>query len=863
MRLVIAPDKFKGSLTAPEVAERVASGARRVDPEIEVVTVPVADGGEGTLDAVLAAGFESRTALVSGPTGEEIPAEFAVRGEEAVVEMARASGLDLLPGGRKDALGATSLGTGQLIRAAMDAGCRRIVLGIGGSASTDGGAGLLQGLGARFFDANDEELPVGGGALARLDSADVSGLDARLTDTEIILASDVDNPLTGPTGAAEVFGPQKGASSDDVATLEAGLTRLVEVLAEAGDGLPVPAAEAASREGAGAAGGVGFAAIALGATRRAGVDVVLEETGLAAQLQGADAVITGEGSLDEQSLMGKTPVGVARAAAAAGAPVYAVCGRTTLSAEAIADAGFVGARALSELEPDAERSMAEAGPLLEDLAESLVRTIVAELELASADSTGPDHAGPQSAGALRYDLVLRGRALIDGAITVAEIGVRDGRIAKVAPEDAGLSAARIVELAADEVLLPGLVDTHVHVNEPGRTEWEGFESATRAAAAGGVTTIVDMPLNSIPPTVSVAALDEKRAVAEGRVFVDVGFWGGVIPGNLAELAPLHDQGVYGFKCFLLPSGVDEFPEVSVVEMREAMAVLAELDSLLVVHAEDAHIIEESVQPGSREYAPFLASRPRSAEDAAIAEVIQGAADTGVRAHILHLSNGDSLDRIATARAAGVDLTVETCPHYLTLTAEDILDGSTAFKCCPPIREGDNREELWRGLAEGTIDYIVSDHSPSTPEMKFAGEGDFSLAWGGIASLQLGLSLIWTHARQRGISLEDVVSLMSEKPAARVGLVDKGRIIEGGAADFVVFAPEDTFTVDAKKLSHRHPITPYDGQELTGVVRTTYLAGVPIESDAPHGRLLLRQTAQNPPSTEPTQHRMEKSHDQLV
>ncbi|MGV2985436.1 allantoinase AllB [Microbacterium sp. AGC85] len=826
MRLVIAPDKFKGSLTAPEVAERVASGARRVDPTIEVVTVPVADGGEGTLDAVLAAGFSSRTALVTGPTGVRIEAEFAVRGEEAVVEMARASGLDLLPEGRKDPLGATSLGTGQLIRAALDAGCRRIVLGVGGSACTDGGAGLLQALGARFLDEAGGELPPGGGALVHLASVDLSALDARLTHTEIVLASDVDNPLTGPTGAAEVFGPQKGANAEDVATLEAGLTRLVDVLDAVG-GLPVPAVDAASREGAGAAGGVGFAAIALGATRRPGVDVVLEETGLAEHLKGADAVITGEGSLDEQSLMGKTPVGVARAATAAGVPVYAVCGRTTLSAEAIADAGFAGAKALSELEPDAQRSMAEAGSLLEELAERLVRDIV--------DAAGPNSPAPTQ----RYDLVLRGRALIDGAFVAAEIGVQGGRVAEIAAAGTGLAADSIVELAADEVLLPGLVDTHVHVNEPGRTEWEGFESATRAAAAGGVTTIVDMPLNSIPPTVSVAALDEKRAVAEGRVFVDVGFWGGVIPGNIDELVPLHDAGVYGFKCFLLPSGVDEFPDVSVSEMREAMEVLAGLDSLLVVHAEDAHIIEESVQPGSREYAPFLASRPRSAEDAAIAEVIQGAADTGVRAHVLHLSNGDSLGRIAAARADGVDLTVETCPHYLTLAAEDIPEGSTAFKCCPPIREDGNRDELWRGLAEGTIDFIVSDHSPSTPEMKFAGDGDFSLAWGGIASLQLGLSLVWTHALERGFSLEHVVSLMAERPAARVGLADKGRIFEGGAADFAVFAPEETFTVDARRLAHRHPITPYDGQQLTGIVRTTYLAGAPVASDAPRGRLLRR------------------------
>ncbi|WP_341976775.1 allantoinase AllB [Microbacterium sp. LWO13-1.2] len=822
MRLVIAPDKFKGSLTAPEVAERVASGARRADSSIEVLTVPVADGGEGTLDAVLAAGFEQRTAVVAGPTGAQVEAAFAVRDDEAVVEMARASGLDLLPEGRKDALGATSLGTGQLVRAALDAGCRRIVLGIGGSASTDGGAGLLQGLGARFLDDAGRELPLGGAALARLAGVDLTGLDPRIAEAEIVLASDVDNVLVGPTGAAAVFGPQKGASPDDVAVLDAALAHLVAVLGAARGALPVPAAEAASSAGAGAAGGVGFAAIALGAVRRAGIDVVLEMTALADRLRGADAVITGEGSLDEQSLMGKTPIGVARAAAAAGVPVYAVCGRSTLSAEVVADAGFAGVRALSELEPDPERSMKNAGVLLEELAESMVRAMPVP----------------------RYDVVLRGRALIDGAFADAEIGVRAGRIARIAPAGAELDADHIVELADDEVLLPGLVDTHVHVNEPGRTEWEGFESATRAAAAGGVTTIVDMPLNSIPPTVSVAALDEKRAVADGRVFVDVGFWGGAVPGNLADLAPLHDEGVFGFKCFLLPSGVDEFPDLSVKEMRQAMAVLAGLGSMLIVHAEDAHIIEESVQPGSREYAPFLASRPRSAEDAAIAEVIRGAVDTGVRAHILHLSNADSLGRIAAARADGVDLTVETCPHYLTLAAEDIPAGNTAFKCCPPIREEGNRDELWRGLADGVIDFIVSDHSPSTPEMKFAGDGDFAVAWGGIASLQLGLPLVWTEARRRGLTLEHVVALMSAKPADRVGLSDKGRIREGNAADFAVFAPDETFTVDAAALAHRHPITPYDGRELSGVVRSTYLAGIPVEKDVPRGRLLRRAGIEN-------------------
>ncbi|MDL9979486.1 allantoinase AllB [Microbacterium sp. ASV49] len=438
--------------------------------------------------------------------------------------------------------------------------------------------------------------------------------------------------------------------------------------------------------------------------------------------------------------------------------------------------------------------------------------------------------------------MLRGRALVDGAFSDVEIGVREGRITRIAAAGTGLQAENLVDVPEGEVILPGLVDTHVHVNEPGRTEWEGFESATRAAAAGGVTTIVDMPLNSIPPTVSVEALDIKRATAEGRVFVDVGFWGGVIPGNIAELPPLVEAGVYGFKCFLLPSGVDEFPDVSVDEMRDAMAVIERLDSLLVVHAEDGHIIDHAPHHGGPEYSDFLASRPRAAEDAAIAEVIRGAADTGVKAHILHLSNGDSLSRIAEAKARGVRLTVETCPHYLTLDAEDIPAGNTAFKCCPPIREHANRDELWQGLEAGTIDYVVSDHSPSTPEMKFKGDGDFEQAWGGISSLQLGLPLIWTEAKGRGIPLERVVSWMSEAPAARVGLTDKGRIAVGNAADFAVFAPEATFVVDPHTLEHRHPVSPYEGRVLSGIVRTTYLAGAPIDRERPRGRLLRRGVA---------------------
>jgi len=441
---------------------------------------------------------------------------------------------------------------------------------------------------------------------------------------------------------------------------------------------------------------------------------------------------------------------------------------------------------------------------------------------------------------MTFDAVFRAaRALIDGAFVPAEVGVRDGIVERVAPLGTGLDAATVVVLEADEVLLPGMVDTHVHVNEPGRTEWEGFESATRAAAAGGVTTIVDMPLNSIPPTVSVAALAEKRAAAQGRVFVDVGFWGGVIPGNLDALRPLVAEGVFGFKCFLAPSGVDEFPAVTAEEMGQAMVVIAESHSLLLVHAEDAHTIEIAPHRGGLEYADFLLSRPGAAEDTAIADVLREAERTGARAHILHLSSAASVEQIVAAKRRGVDLTVETCPHYLVLIADDIPAGATTFKCCPPIRDEANRDALWSAVTTGAIDMIVSDHSPSTPELKLAGDGDFELAWGGIASLQLGLPLIWTEARRRGVALEQVVALMAERPAARVGLHGKGRIAEGAAADFAVFAPDATFTVDAGSLEHRHPICAYDGRELAGVVRAAYLAGERIDRDAPRGRLLRR------------------------
>ena len=375
MRVVIAPDKFKGSLSAPDVARHLEAGLHAAARDrgqisnLEVLRIPVADGGEGTLDAAVGSGFARRSAVVSGPTGAPLRAEFAVRGREAVIEMAAASGLAVLPDGIKDARGATSLGTGELIRAALDAGCRQIIVGVGGSANTDGGAGVLQGLGAKFLDADGNELPPGGAALARLDWIDFSGFDARLDGARFVLASDVDNPLLGAHGAAAIFGPQKGATPEDVAVLDSALAHFVDVLsAEIGP----RARKAAEAPGAGAAGGVGYAAIAaLAATRRPGIDVVLEFTGLAERLAGADLVITGEGSLDEQSLLGKTPVGVARAARRAGVPAVAVCGRSVLTPEQISSSGFLAVHALTELESNVDTCIAEAAPLLERLGRQL------------------------------------------------------------------------------------------------------------------------------------------------------------------------------------------------------------------------------------------------------------------------------------------------------------------------------------------------------------------------------------------------------------------------------------------------------------------------------------------------------------
>jgi allantoinase len=423
--------------------------------------------------------------------------------------------------------------------------------------------------------------------------------------------------------------------------------------------------------------------------------------------------------------------------------------------------------------------------------------------------------------------------------TIAEVGLYGG-----GPAGAAAAGGQTVTLADDEVLLPGLVDTHVHVNEPGRTDWEGFATATRAAAAGGITTIVDMPLNSIPPTTSAAALRIKRAAAEGQVHVDVGFWGGAVPGSTGALPGVLAGGAFGFKVFLVDSGVPEFPPVDPAGLDRVMAQAAALGSVVLVHAEDAAVIAASAVladgvPGSREYGTFLRSRPPEAEVTAIAQVIEAAQRTGARAHVLHLSAADAIPLLAAARRHGVGVTAETCPHYLSLAAENVPDGATQFKCCPPIRERANRERLWQALRDGIIDCVVSDHSPCPPALKHLDQGDFGAAWGGISSVQLALPVVWTQARQRALGLDDLVRWMAAGPAKIAGLAGKGQIAPGFDADLVAFAPDESFVVDPARLRHRHRLTPYAGQRLHGVVRRTWLRGESADGEQPVGRLLRR------------------------
>jgi allantoinase len=432
-------------------------------------------------------------------------------------------------------------------------------------------------------------------------------------------------------------------------------------------------------------------------------------------------------------------------------------------------------------------------------------------------------------------LKIRSRNVVlpDG-VRPACIEVRDGRIASIESYD------RAVDFDfGDRHILPGLVDTHVHINEPGRTDWEGFRTATRAAAAGGYTTLVDMPLNNLPATTTVENLRAKQSAASGQCTVDYGFWGGVVADNQADVQALAAAGVLGYKCFLVHPGIYGFTMVNRAQLEAAMPAVARSGLPLLTHAE----LPEPIEAASRHldnwerYSTYLASRPDAAEVEAIRLMIELCRKYKCRVHIVHLSSIEALPDLRAARAEGLPITVETCPHYLHFAAEEIPDGGTLFKCAPPIRSRPNRERLWQALNDGDIDLIATDHSPCLPEMK---RGNFREAWGGIASLQLALPIVWSEAKQRGISLEQVTRWMSGQPAKLAGLQSrKGAIREGLDADLAVFDPDASQQVDATRLEHRHPITPYAGETLEGIVEMTFVRGEKVYergwfSDQPKG-----------------------------
>jgi allantoinase len=436
-------------------------------------------------------------------------------------------------------------------------------------------------------------------------------------------------------------------------------------------------------------------------------------------------------------------------------------------------------------------------------------------------------------------LVVRSRRVVTPTGTgPCTLHIENGKIARISDWSDVPAGAELVD-AGEHVVMPGIVDTHVHLNEPGRTEWEGFATATRAAAVGGVTTLVDMPLNSIPPTTSRAGFAAKKEAAAGQCAVDVGFWGGVVPGNAGELAGMVADGVRGFKCFLVDSGVEEFGWVGADDLLPAMQILAGLARPLLVHAEVAGPIDVATArlaaEDPRRYATYLASRPPGAEEQAIAMVTGLCKQTRARTHIVHHSAASALGLLREARTQGLPLTAETCPHYLHFTAETIPDGATPYKCAPPIREAANRELLWSALAEGVLDMVASDHSPCSPALKAMEVGDFVQAWGGVAGLQLALPVIWTEASARGHELADVVRWMCEAPAALAGFTGKkGALVVGGDADFIVFDETAKFTVSPEIIEHRHKVTPYAGESLRGAVLATYLRGTCV---AARGRIV--------------------------
>ncbi|MEX2282004.1 MAG: allantoinase AllB [Gemmatimonadota bacterium] len=445
------------------------------------------------------------------------------------------------------------------------------------------------------------------------------------------------------------------------------------------------------------------------------------------------------------------------------------------------------------------------------------------------------------------DFILRSTRVVTGAgLQPAAVVVVDGRITEIREPD-NIPAGTRVDDVGDLIVMPGLVDTHVHVNEPGRTEWEGFDTTTRAAAAGGVTTIVDMPLNSIPATTNVTAFEEKLAAARTQCWVDTGFWGGLIDDNQRDLEPLATAGVLGFKAFLTPSGVPEFSAVSLADIDRALPILRPLDLPLLVHAElfpAPNAGWTGYDPWATDYACYLHTRPAEVENQAIAALIELAERHRTHIHIVHLASADALPMVRDAKARGVPITVETCPHYLYFSSDDIKPGATEFKCAPPIRDARHREGLIQGLEQGVIDLVVTDHSPCTPELKTKAGGDFFQAWGGIASLQLRLPIVLSVVQSRGFSFSQLTRWLSTAPARLAGLdYRKGTIATGHDADFVVWHPALEREVAPDQLLHRHKLTPYAGHTLPGVVMATYLRGRKIYDGTnvlgePGGELLL-------------------------
>lgn len=423
--------------------------------------------------------------------------------------------------------------------------------------------------------------------------------------------------------------------------------------------------------------------------------------------------------------------------------------------------------------------------------------------------------------------IISNRTITKNGIRKAIVLIENGKIISITNE---LPQGNFpIEDIGDNVLMAGIIDPHVHINEPGRTDWEGFDTATKAALAGGITSLVEMPLNALPVTTTVKAFEEKLKATQGKLHTNCGFWGGIIPGNEKEIESLIEKGVMGFKAFLTHSGIDEFPNVSEEDLRKAMPIIAKHNLPLLVHCELSDPTSHSPLLTSQYY-DYLHSRPKSWEDNAIALMIRLCEDFNCRTHIVHLSSADSIAQIAKAKQKGLPLTVETAQHYLYFTAEQIKDGQTEFKCAPPIRERENNIKLWQALKEGIIDFVATDHSPAPPEMKETANGDFMKAWGGIASLQFALPVLWTAAQKNNCSLSDMAKWLCEKPALLPQLKSKGKVEVGYDADFVIWNPEEKFTVTGKAIYHKHKLTPYLNEELSGVVKQTWLKGTKVFDD---------------------------------